>query len=47
MVRSSLRVAKEVETPARLADGELGLDYRLRQTLVDLSVEFLNSADEV
>jgi 4-hydroxy-4-methyl-2-oxoglutarate aldolase len=44
--QSQARVAKEEATRARLAAGELGLDfYGLRQTLADLGVEHVDSID--
>lgn len=46
--RSQERMDKEGDTRARLERGELGLDmYGLRQRLLDLGVEFLDSADDL
>lgn len=46
--RSRERLAKEAGTRARLESGELGLDmYGLRQKLIDLGVEFVDSDDDL
>lgn len=45
---SRARLAKEAGTRARLEAGELGVDfYGLRQKLVDLGVEYVDTLDEV
>ncbi len=46
--RAEERLAKELEARRRLEAGELGLDfYGLRQKLVELGVEYVDSVDEL
>ena len=46
--RAAARVASEAKTRASLATGELGLDrYGLRNKLLELGVEYVDSADEL
>jgi 4-hydroxy-4-methyl-2-oxoglutarate aldolase len=46
--KSEARLAKEHETRRRLEAGELGVDfYGLRERLIDLGVEYLDSADDL
>jgi 4-hydroxy-4-methyl-2-oxoglutarate aldolase len=46
--RSRVRLAKEADTRAVLASGELGVDrYGLRERLAELGVEYVDTLDEV
>lgn len=48
LAASRARLAREESTRERLRSGELGLDiYGLRQRLVDLGVEYVDSADDL